>query len=189
MEGVYPNPCTLYRLPKIKEYNEIYGREKNSRHIPSRSWDKHCFGCSPTNPAGLQMKFYTNEESIFSWLKVPDHLCGWSNLVHGGVISTILDEIMGWAAIHLLKLIVLTKTMTIEFIQPVFIDDELKAEARITKFHNDGEVIIEGAIHNKRGDLCAKSTGVFSYFPPDIIKEMGIMNDQLLKEFENYIEE
>jgi acyl-CoA thioesterase FadM len=96
---------------------------------------------------------------------------------------------MGWAAIHLLKLIVLTKTMTIDFIQPVFIDDELKAEARITKFDNDGEVIIDATLHNGHGELCTKSTGVFSCFPPDTIKKMGIMDDECLREFENYIEE
>ena len=56
--------------------------------------DTHnCFGCSPINAHGLQMKFYTDEESVFTWLSVPEHLCGWNNLVHGGVLSTILDEI------------------------------------------------------------------------------------------------
>ena len=162
---------------------------KNYRHIPTQSWDKHCFGCSPDNPEGLRMKFYTDEKSIFSWLKVPDHLCGWNNLVHGGVISTIMDEVMGWAAIHLLKLIVLTKTMTIDFIQPVFIKDELKAEGWITKFDGNGEVVIEATVHNGRGELCAKSRGVFSYFPPSTIREMGIMDDNCLKEFEEYIAE
>ena len=115
---------------------------ENLRFIPTNIWDSHCFGCSPVNPAGLQMKFYTDEKSIYSWLKVPDHLCGWNRLVHGGVISTILDEVMGWAAIHLLKVIVLTKTMTVDYIQPVFMDDELEAKGWITKFDNDGEVIM-----------------------------------------------
>ncbi len=135
------------------------------------------------------MKFYTDDKSIFSKLKVPNHLCGWDNLVHGGVISTILDEVMGWAPIHLHKLIVLTKTMTIDFIQPVFLDDELKAEAWITKLDDDGEVIVDATLHNGRGELCAKSTGVFSHFPPATIKKMGIMDDTCLKEFEEYIEE
>jgi len=161
---------------------------ENYRFIPTNSWDKHCFGCSPTNPAGLQMKFYTDEKSIFSWVKVPDHLRGWNNLVHGGVISTILDEVMGWTAIHLLKLIVLTKTMTIDYIRPVFIHNELKAQAWIKKFDHDGEVIIDATIHNEKGELCTKSTGIFSYFPPARIREMGIMDEEFLKEFESHME-
>jgi acyl-coenzyme A thioesterase PaaI-like protein len=163
--------------------------KENYRFIPTNIWDKHCFGCSSVNPAGLQMKFYTDEKSMYSWLKVPDHLCGWNRLVHGGVISTILDEVMGWAAIHLLKLIVLTKTMTVDYIQPVFVADELKTKGWITKFDNDGEVIIDATIHNGKDELCARSTGVFSYFPPARIKEMGIMDDESLKEFEKFMEE
>ncbi len=164
-------------------------KRENYRRIPTSSWDKHCFGCSPINPVGLKMEFYTDEKSMFSWLTVPDHLRGWNNLVHGGVISTILDEVMGWAAIHLLKLIVLTKTMTIDFVQPVFMDDELMAEGRILESNNDSEVVIEGYIYNKHGELCAKSTGTFSHFSPATIREMGIMNDEFLEEFEKYIKE
>ena len=135
------------------------------------------------------MKFYTDEESIYSWFKVPDHLCGLNNLVHGGIISTILDEVMGWAPIHLRKLIVLTKTMTVDFIQPIFLGDKLKAESRITRFDNDGEVVVEASIHNEFGELCAKSTGIFSYFSPEKIREMGVVDESSLKEFERYIAE
>jgi acyl-coenzyme A thioesterase PaaI-like protein len=72
--------------------------------LPTRE-NQNCFGCSLKNKAGLQMKFYTTEklDSVISWLKVPDHLCGWSNLVHGGIISTMLDEAMGWVALIILK--------------------------------------------------------------------------------------
>ena len=62
----------------------------------------NCFGC-PKNEAGLQMEFYLNEklDTVVSWLSVPDHLCGWGNIVHGGIISTLLDEAMGWAGLVL----------------------------------------------------------------------------------------
>jgi len=58
--------------------------------------------------------------SVFSWLKVPDHLFGWDNLVHGGILSTILGEIMSWSALYLLKEMILTKSMTVAFVKPVF---------------------------------------------------------------------
>lgn len=162
---------------------------ENYKHIQPKSWDGLCFGCSPANPAGLHMKFYTDGKSVCSWVKVPDHLCGWNNLVHGGVISTMVDEVMGWTAIHLLKLIVLTKTMTVDFIHPVYIGDELKVEGRVTEYNDNGTVVIEATVHNEHGQLCTKSTGTFSYFPPDTIREMGIMDNEFLNEFEKYIEE
>ncbi len=71
--------------------------KENLKEIVSR--DAHCFGCSQKNPHGLKMRFYTDDTALYSWLNVPTHLCGWDGIVHGGVLSTILDEIMGWSAI------------------------------------------------------------------------------------------
>ena len=158
-------------------------KKETSQFIPTRIWDKNCFGCSPANSSGLQMKCYTDEKSIFSWVKVPRHLCGWNRLAHGGTISTILDEIMGWTAIHLLKVIVLTKSMTVDFVQPVFLNEELEVEGWIEEFDNDGEVKVQATLRKAAGELCAKSSGIFSYFSPDAIRGMGIMDDACLKEF------
>jgi hypothetical protein len=49
------------------------------------------------------MDFYYADNAVFSWVSAPEHLCGWNNLLHGGVIATILDEIMSWTAIDILK--------------------------------------------------------------------------------------
>ena len=53
------------------------------KKVPNQE-DGACFACSPINEKALKMKFYTDEESVFSSLQVPAHLCGWSNVVHGG---------------------------------------------------------------------------------------------------------
>jgi len=56
--------------------------------------DHNCFACGPANPHGLHMTFQSNGKVVMSHLSVPDHLRGWNNMVHGGIISTILDEVM-----------------------------------------------------------------------------------------------
>ena len=81
--------------------------------------DNSCFACGQENPFGLHMKFFSNERVVTSEVTIPFHMCGWGNLVHGGIISTLLDETMSWSAIHLLKRLILTRTMETEFIQPV----------------------------------------------------------------------
>ena len=47
------------------------------KKVPNQA-DGACFACSPVNDKGLQMKFYTDEESVFSSLQVPAHLCVFS---------------------------------------------------------------------------------------------------------------
>ena len=77
------------------------------------------------------MKFYTNEAAVYSKLIVPDHLCGWNNLVHGGVLTTIMDEIMSWAAIYLLQQVPMTKSIRVDFLKPVYVGNSLKAEGTV----------------------------------------------------------
>jgi acyl-coenzyme A thioesterase PaaI-like protein len=89
--------------------------QDNFKQLPNNR-DHNCFGCSPVNSSGLQMTFYTNESAVYSNTTVPNHLCGWNNLVHGGVLTTIMDEIMSWAAIYLLKQVPMTKSITVDFL-------------------------------------------------------------------------
>jgi len=146
-----------------------------------------CFGCSPQNPCGLKMAFFTDDRSVFSWVTVPEHLCGWDRLVHGGIISTLLDEIMSWSAVYLLKRVILTKTMTVEFLKPVFIGETLKLEGRIHEQVSDREAVMEAALSNPAGEVCARSKAVFALITPRISRKMGILDEATLKAFEPLI--
>lgn len=150
--------------------------------------DTHnCFACSPINPSGLRMKFYADEDSVFSWLSVPNHLCGWNKLVHGGVLSTILDEVMSWTAMYRLKNITVTKTMAVEFLKPVFVGNRLRAEGRMKDVRRQRDAEMEGFIYNENGEVCARSTGSFVLFSPAVAKRMGIMDAASLEWFEKVI--
>ena len=157
--------------------------EKDCRPLPN-SKRHNCFGCSPVNSSGLQMVFYTNDRSVFSQVKVPEHLCGWDNLVHGGVLSTILDEIMSWAAIYLLKRVTLTKSMTIDFIKPVYVDHELKAEGKVLETKSKHEAVMEGILSNSSGTICSRATAKLAIFSPAVARRMGIANEEHLSWFE-----
>lgn len=153
------------------------------KQIPNRGYHK-CFGCGPANPSGLQMKFFTDEVSVFSPVAVPDHLVGWDNLVHGGVLSTILDEIMSWSAIYLFKKLILTKSMTIDFIKPVFQGMELKAEGNVFEKRSNKEAVMQGRIYNAMGALCTKSKGTFALLNPKVARKLKLFSAEALKDFE-----
>jgi len=157
--------------------------EKKYKHLPNNE-THHCFGCSPINPSGLQMSFYTNDAAVFSEVTVPKHLCGWNNLIHGGVLSTILDEIMSWAAIYLLKRITLTKSMTIDYLKPVYIGQSLKVEGKVLELKGKHEAVMEGILSNSDGTICTRSTANFAIFSPAVAKRLGIANEEHLNWFE-----
>ncbi len=162
--------------------------KENLKYLPNRT-DSMCFGCSPVNSAGLRLEFFTDGESIFSSVKVPAHLCGWKNLVHGGVISTILDEIMGRAVIHKMRCLGITKSMTVDFLKPIMIDKELKAVGKALKAKDDRECQAEAMIFNETGELCAKSVGIFRLFKPDNSKKLGIKDEDAMALFNSYMKE
>ncbi len=155
-------------------------KTKDEFRLLSGRVNHQCFGCSPLNPSGLQMKFHSNGETVMSRLTVPGHLVGWSKLVHGGVLSTIMDEIMTWSAIHLMKKVTVTKSMTIEFIKPVLIGDELRAEGKVSELKGKNEVVMEASIYNPKDELCTKSQGTFALIKPRVAQRMGVVDEETL---------
>jgi acyl-coenzyme A thioesterase PaaI-like protein len=54
-----------------------------------------CFACGPDNPRGLHLNFQKSKagEMVAEWIPEPE-LEGFQGIVHGGIVSTVLDEAM-----------------------------------------------------------------------------------------------
>jgi uncharacterized protein (TIGR00369 family) len=130
------------------------------------------------------MKFLTDGETVCSRLAVPEHLCGWSRLVHGGVLATILDEVMSWAALFLLKRIALTQSMTVEFLKPVQVASALEARSRVRETNGRNDALMEAVITDAAGDACARASGRFKVFSPAIARRLKIADEESIRWFE-----
>ena len=163
---------------------------RNELFLLPNDENHNCFGCSPKNESGLKMEFYSNaqKDAVFSWLTVPDHVCGWGNLVHGGIVSTILDEAMGWAAVVILQKLILTKTMTVNFLKPVFVGQEIIAQGYVENALSDREMEIRGVVFDGDGGVCAKSSSIVSLFDLEVVRKMGIFDDKLLDGIKSLLE-
>ncbi len=150
--------------------------------IPLDNIDMECFACGLENNHGLKMRFETNGEKLRSYVSVPEHLRGWSNLVHGGVISTMIDEVMSWSAIHLHKRFILTKSMTINFKKPVKIEKELIVYGFVVEKKNDRQVVMAAEIIDEKGDVCACGTGEFVLFTAEQFSDLELVKDEQIKE-------
>jgi uncharacterized protein (TIGR00369 family) len=54
-----------------------------------------CFVCGRKNPVGLYMHFHHNTvDEVYSDYTVPAHYQGYPGIVHGGVLASMLDEIV-----------------------------------------------------------------------------------------------
>lgn len=162
------------------DFNSIDGMKK----LPNRE-NNPCFGCGPANSYGLHMEFHTDGFAVFSRLSIPAHLCGWNDLVHGGVISTVLDEIMSWASMCLLHRYILTKSISVDFIRPVWTGRPLLAEARVVEQIHEREAILEGRLYDDSGTLCARSRGTFALFSGEGIRKLKLFDTEVLDSFDD----
>lgn len=63
----------------------------------------NCFGCSPDNPFGLHMEFYEDGDDVVSYWHPHDHFQGWTGVMHGGILATMIDETAGWVVMRKLQ--------------------------------------------------------------------------------------
>ena len=52
-----------------------------------------CYGCCHDNPIGLHMDFYEDGDDIVCFWNPQQHFQGWVDPLHGGIQSTLIDEI------------------------------------------------------------------------------------------------
>ncbi|MEL7311258.1 MAG: hotdog fold domain-containing protein [Pseudomonadota bacterium] len=58
------------------------------------SADNPCFVCGPDNPIGLRLKFEMQGELCIAKFTPGEHHVGYSDVVHGGLLFTALDDVM-----------------------------------------------------------------------------------------------
>jgi uncharacterized protein (TIGR00369 family) len=149
--------------------------------------DHPCIGCGHANPHGLQMEFHTDETCLISRLEVPEHMCGWFGMAHGGTVSTILDEVMGNAALYLLERIVMTVSFRAEFLKPVRIGRPIQAQSRLLERIGDRKATMISTIFDDEGDLCAEARGTFSLFTAEAARKLH-MDERMVEDFEHFLQ-
>jgi acyl-coenzyme A thioesterase PaaI-like protein len=93
--------------------------------------DHGCFGCGDVNPIGLHLRFAPDGDAVSaSFIPSPEHQ-GFGGIVHGGIISTILDEAMAWATAHA-GFWAMTGDIRVRFRRPLNIGDSTVVTARVS---------------------------------------------------------
>ena len=94
---------------------------------PLNQW---CFGCGKENPIGLQLEFVEKDQCYCTtFIPRPEHQ-GYDGIMHGGLISTILDEVMA-RYINMKGFNAVTARLDVRFRQPTPIGQLLTATAKI----------------------------------------------------------
>jgi len=59
----------------------------------------HCFACGTLNEHGLNLDLHLGSGRAWTDLRLDRRFEGWEGVAHGGIICTILDEVMAWSLV------------------------------------------------------------------------------------------
>lgn len=120
--------------------------------------NNQCFVCGQENPFGFQIKpeVLQSGESVRIECTPPDHFQGWANVLHGGILSTLLDEAITHVGIASFNGPAVTAQLEIRFKTPartgnklIIVANRQKQTSRLTEATahitlEDGTLIAEG---------------------------------------------
>ena len=133
-----------------------------------------CLVCGRQNVHGLGLSLHVDERTGVVWTEFsprPEHI-GFEGVIHGGVLATVLDEAMVWAATWAGKRFCVAGEMSVRFRRSAAVGQALRCEARVEAagkrpgtprlIHAAGTITeVDG------GALVAEATGKYVPVPPE----------------------
>ena len=92
-----------------------------------------CIGCGQNNPIGLKLSFRWDGKTARTEFTPSKFHQGWPDIVHGGIITTMLDEAMGHATRFSGFWDFLTSKILVNLKRPALIDKPLVITSSITR--------------------------------------------------------
>jgi len=121
--------------------------------------DEMCFVCGKRNQDGLQLDFeLVGEDGIRTEFTPHKRFQGWKDILHGGIIATILDEVMVNVA-YLRKIMAVTVKLEIKLRKPVAVGERLIFRGQIL---NQGAktLDVKAWAEQESGAVVAEATGL-----------------------------
>lgn len=125
----------------------------------------NCFACCPDNKSGLQMTFYEDGEYIYSKWKPRQIFQGYMNVLHGGIQSTLIDEIASWTCYIKAGTAGVTARIEVRYKLPVYVDKGIiKLKSKIDSIKRN-IARIKAELYDSQNQLCAEGTVDYYLIP------------------------
>ena len=130
-----------------------------------------CFVCGMQNPIGLRAFFYQDEQGrVVAHFTGKEEHQGYPGVMHGGIVTALLDEVIGRVAIaH--NLWAVTAKLEVRFRRPVPLGQPLTLVGEMTHLRRrtlEGR----GEIRLEDGTVVAEAEGVYIRLPQEEIERV-----------------
>jgi uncharacterized protein (TIGR00369 family) len=119
----------------------------------------YCFVCGDKNKIGLKVAFFYEDGKAKAQYTPTPEFEGYKDILHGGILSALLDEVMIYSIIAQ-GIITVTIQMEVKFKKPAKIGEALFLEGQVTE--DKGKILLtEGKALHQDGTIIAESKGKF----------------------------
>lgn len=165
-------------------------RLKTTKRTDIPKPDGHtCFACGTANSIGMNLRFYLDGDEICTDISLRKDYEGWENMAHGGIISTLLDEVMSWAILYFKRVFFVTRRMEVRYVRPVPVGVPLHARGRLAHAEDERFIHAKAEIVNGEGQILARAKGEFVGLPPErlpfVPEKMKTQMTDLFNRFES----
>jgi acyl-coenzyme A thioesterase PaaI-like protein len=140
-----------------------------------------CFVCGDDVPNGLHLKSFYEDGFVKIEFSAFDGIGGYMGVVHGGIVATILDEVMTWSSFVFSSYMRLfyTREMSIKYKKPVTMNKNYVAISEFM-YEKKSIIFVRGYIQDLSGNIHVQSKA--SYFPMDEEKSIkGLKASRFVK--------
>ena len=120
-----------------------------------------CYVCGQTHPRGLRIRFFVGAfGQVHAQFRPDDAQTNYDGIVHGGVISALLDELLGWPIALQTGRMSFTAELTVRFVKPMsaghtYLATALPGTDRGRYWEGEGD------IRDEHGEIHAKARGKY----------------------------
>ena len=127
--------------------------------------------CGKKNPIGLDITFfYTNGRIETTFTPRQEH-AGYKDIVHGGILATLLDETMGWASVISRPTVGLAAELSIRYKVSAKAGERLVIYGELVKDRRR-VIISKGGVMREDGTILCTGEGKYIPLPPEEIENL-----------------
>lgn len=131
----------------------------------------NCFGCSPTNPIGLNLQFYDNDGVVEIDWNPQEQYEGYTNVIHGGIQATLLDEVACYVVYTQCKTAGVTINLNVTYRSPCYISDGVIKILGKLKAVEGRKAFIDAKIINGKGEVVAEAVVTYFIYPEPVARK------------------
>jgi uncharacterized protein (TIGR00369 family) len=138
---------------------------------------RDCFVCGVDNEHGLHLQFYQNEPGVVEvTYTVPEHFQGYDGIVHGGIVATLVDEVLG--RVHMGSdpehpRFMYTAKLTITYRKPVPTGEEIRIVGQAKKSRRR-TATSTAQIYGPEGDVLVEAEALLVDLPSEKLEGVDL---------------